>query len=526
MNKSAILKKNIALLSALVLTALVTSCGRQGVTSVNTDSEKSNEKTYPVDITMEGGSGKAYIESPVEITATQEGMTARFVWSSKNYDYMIVDGIRYDNENDGGKSTFTIPIENTTEPLSVIGDTVAMSTPHEIEYTIIWGKSKADVTVSDSERSEDEDTDTAAAFSGREQDETRNAAGKVLVEAGFEKTKETKLTYATGFEIEKYEDYDLITIKGSGVFLLVPEGEKAPDNFPAGVSILNKPLDSTYLVSTSAMDLINACGGLGMITLTGTDKQDWYIDAAVEAMDAGKIAYAGKYRAPDYELLLNKDCNLAIENTMIYHEPAVKEKLTELGIPVLVETSSYESHPLGRLEWIKLYGALYDKEAEADDFFEQQLQIFESIREKEKSTGRTVLFFHVTANGLINVRKNGDYITKMIDLAGGRYALTGAGDGENALSSMNMQMEEFYSEGRDADIIIYDSTIAGELESIAELTDLNPLFKDFKAVREGEVYCTEKNLFQKTTAVSEFMIDLSDIFSGVERDYTYIKKLD
>jgi iron complex transport system substrate-binding protein len=464
------------------------------------------------------------------------------VWSSKNYDYMIVDGIRYDNENDGGNSTFTIPVENTTEPLTVIGDTVAMSTPHEIEYTIIWGEKKTDAAATVGEKTagtdgekaagkDDENTagaDDEAISSRPEKDyqQTKKSAQKALTDFGLKETGKTKLTYATGFEIEKYGDYSLISIDRSGVFLLIPEEGDVPDGLPEGITLLHKPLDGTYLVSTSAMDLVNACGALDMIKLTGTDKNDWYIQAAREAMDAGQITYAGKYRAPDYELLLERNCNLAIENTMIYHEPAVKEKLTELGIPVLVETSSYESHPLGRLEWIKLYGALYDREAEADSFFKEQLQVFDSISDKEKSTDSTVLFFHVTANGLINVRKNGDYITKMIELSGGRYALTGAGDGENALSSMNMQMEDFYSEGRDADIIIYNSTIAGELGSIDDLIALDPLFKDFKAVRDKEVYCTEKNLFQKTTGVSEFMRDLSDVFNGVKRDYTYLKKLE
>lgn len=59
----------------------------------------------------------------------------------------------------------------------------------------------------------------------------------------------------------------------------------------------------------------------------------------------GKIAYAGKYSAPDYEKILSSDCGLAVESTMIYHTPEVKEQLERLGIPVLVERSSYEGHP-------------------------------------------------------------------------------------------------------------------------------------------------------------------------------------
>ena len=74
-------------------------------------------------------------------------------------------------------------------------------------------------------------------------------------------------------------------------------------------------------------------------------------------MEDGRMLYAGKYNAPDYERILSGSCDLAVESTMIYHSPEVKEQLERLGIPVLVERSSYERHPLGRMEWLKLYGA-------------------------------------------------------------------------------------------------------------------------------------------------------------------------
>ena len=75
-------------------------------------------------------------------------------------------------------------------------------------------------------------------------------------------------------------------------------------------------------------------------------------------MEDGRMLYAGKYNAPDYERILSGSCDLAVESTMIYHSPEVKEQLERLGIPVLVERSSYERHPLGRMEWLKLYGVL------------------------------------------------------------------------------------------------------------------------------------------------------------------------
>ncbi len=491
-----------SILFLLLSTVFVTSCGSQGVTSAQ-------KETYLIDITFEGGTGKAYIKSPVEVTDVDGQLTARFVWSSKNYDYMIVGGVKYENENEGGESTFTVDIDSTTGTLPVVGDTVAMSTPHEIEYLITWGEKK------------ENQTETIAG-AGTDKDAARSA----LKKAGLSLTEKTELKYATCFEIEKYGEYTYVSIENSGDYLIVPKDLETPMGLPESMTILKKPLDCTYLVSTSAVDLINTCGALDMIKLSGTRESDWYIEDAKQAMENGKISYAGKYRAPDYELILESGCNLAIENTMIYHEPAVKEKLSELGIPVLVETSSYENHPLGRLEWIKLYGLLFDREKEAKEYFDSQLKSIEPILQKGTKAGKTVAFFHVTANGLINVRKSGDYITKMIEMAGGTYILTGAGEGENALSTMNMQMEEFYKEALEADIIIYNSTIGGEIFSVDELVAKNELFGDFKAVREGKVYCTERNLFQQITGMAEFMKDLSDIFNDVERDYTYINKLD
>ena len=512
MKSRTILHKFIRILFSFIVLLCVTSCASQGVTFVSeTENENVKEtvkETYLVDIGFEGGTGKAYIESPVEVTSVDGDLSAVFVWSSVNYDYMIIDGIRYDNENPGGPSTFTVSLNNITDPLTVIGDTVAMSTPHEIEYTITWGEK----TVTSSE--------VIGTFSVSESE-----LFDALEKAGLSKTGEMIPEYATGFKVTKFGDYTVISIDMSGEYLLIPEGGEVPDGLPEGVMVLQKPLDRTYLVSTSAMDLIVTCGALDRILLSGTKESDWYVEEASEAMSSGDILYAGKYRAPDYELLLNSGCDLAIENTMIYHEPSVIEKLKELGIPVLIETSSYEKNPLGRLEWIKLYGILFDREEEANRYFESQLNSLEDILREKPDTGLKVAFFHVTANGMINVRREGDYITRMIEISGGRYVPENAGEGASALSTMNMQAEDFYAGAKDADVLIYNSTIGGEISSIDELIGMNPLFADFKAVKEGRVYCTERNLFQQTTGMAEFIRDLSDIFAGVEREYTYIYKL-
>lgn len=93
---------------------------------------------YNVNVVLEGGSGRATVDSPAALTVADGKMTATIVWSSPNYDYMIVDGEKYLPTNTEGNSTFEIPVSALGTPLTVTADTVAMSTPHEIEYTLTF----------------------------------------------------------------------------------------------------------------------------------------------------------------------------------------------------------------------------------------------------------------------------------------------------------------------------------------------------------------------------------------------------
>ena len=94
--------------------------------------------TYTCDVTLKGGSGRATVDSPATLTVADGKMTATIVWSSPNYDYMLVGGEKYLPTNTEGNSTFEIPVAALDTPLDVVGDTVAMSTPHEIEYTLTF----------------------------------------------------------------------------------------------------------------------------------------------------------------------------------------------------------------------------------------------------------------------------------------------------------------------------------------------------------------------------------------------------
>lgn len=489
--------------------------------------------TYIADGTLEGGSGRATISSPVELTVKDGQMTARIEFSSPYYDYMIVDGEKYEPENTEGNSQFTIPMAGFDAGVPVTADTVAMSEPHEIDYEIVLDS--ATLKSWDGQTKESEavtEADTTVPDETTENTDGVKSTGtglehEILEIPGLTYDHSMELEYATQFAVDYYQDdYAVITIAQEGSYLVVPEGKEAPEGLDKEIKVLQQPLDHIYLVATSSMDLFRAIGGIENITLSGTDANGWYIEEAKEAMENGNIQYAGKYSAPDYELILANGCDLAIESTMIYHSPDVREKLEEFGIPVLVEHSSYESDPLGRMEWLKLYAVLLDKEEEADAYFQSQTDMLTDVLGAE-NTEKTVAFFSINSNGYVTVRKTGDYISKMIELAGGRYIFQNLGN-DNALSTMNMQMEDFYAGACDADYIIYNSAIESELHSLDELLEKSSLLADFKAVKEGNVWCTEKSLFQETTGIATMISDVHTMLTSDDPDLsqlTYMYRL-
>ncbi len=331
-----------------------------------------------------------------------------------------------------------------------------------------------------------------------------------------------ELSYAENFSVDYYEGgYKVLTTMDGTKVLTVPEDQEIPEGIEEDTIILQEPVSNLYLVSSGVMDMFDKIDAIDTLSFSSQKADGWYIEGAKKAMEEGSLVYAGKYSKPDYELLVSGNCSLAIENTMIQHTPKVIEMLSDFDIPTLIEYSSYENEPLGRMEWVKFFGALTGREEEAEQIFGEQEQIVEKILQENQAdkTGKeqqTVAFFYITSNGLAQVRKSTDYLAKMIEMAGGSYIFDNLTEESSSRSTVSMQLEDFYDGAKDADYLIYNSTIDGGVKSIGELIDKFPLLADFRAVQNGHVWCTTNDMYQQSMSIGYMIRDIHSMLIGAD----------
>lgn len=347
---------------------------------------------------------------------------------------------------------------------------------------------------------------------GTEADHAADVLGGLTYERSME------LQYAKNFSVDYYEGgYKVLKTMDGTQILVVPEDKEVPDGISKDVVVVKQPVKNLYVVSSSIMDIFSKLDAMDTIRLSSQKEEDWYVQDAKDAMERGNILYAGKYSKPDYELIVSENCSLAIENTMITHSPEVSEMLADFDIPTMIEYSSYENHPLARVEWVKFFGALIGKNELAQKLFDEEVRLVDEVTSVEK-TDKTVAFFYVTSNGLIQVRSSSDYVPKMIDLAGGNYIPTNIGDPDSKRSTVSMQIEDFYDQAKDADFIIYNSSIDGGIQSVQELLDKCAVLKDFKAVKEGNVWCTTNDMYQQSMSIGYLIHDMHTMLQGKSQD--------
>ena len=339
-----------------------------GCTGQKTEQTVNSEETQYcwATVTLEGGSGKASVESPCPVLERSGELLAVITWSSSHYDFMIVEGEKILPVNTEGNSSFEVPLKSVarlsdtsqTAPLpadcelKVQADTTAMSTPHLVDYTLSFHffETKEEAESAGEAQQEEDSTDAT-----QEEAVSPSAIREAPELAGLQYLSQDKNEYAKCFAIYRYENgYAVLAVDDGRRYLIVPEGAEVPnigqssDHQDSDLIILRQPLDRIYLAASAVMCQFDEIGAVENVILSGLEKDGWYIEAAREAMEKGTLEYGGKYSAPDYERIVAAGVNLAVESTMIHHTPKVQGKLEKLGIPVMIDRSSYESEPLGR----------------------------------------------------------------------------------------------------------------------------------------------------------------------------------
>ncbi|MBR2257684.1 MAG: ABC transporter substrate-binding protein [Blautia sp.] len=494
----------------------------------------------PRDFSWSGGSGKMTIVCEALIDADTETF-GYFTFGSGKIAYVRVGESEYEAISRTDRSTVFFLPAVCGEEFTVTACTTAMSVPHEIAYQLyvekgeILGESEIEEILSPESKAAEApaaveesiaEEKAAAAEDAADIEETAVTEDAAVMEDaasvkdpvsidGLVFVRKTDFQYAQGVDIYYYEGgYRYINVHDSGCYLQVPQGSKVPAGLSEEVKILPSIPGRIYLAASADMSLFQALDALSHIRFSSLAAESWQIDKAKEAMQNGDILFAGKYNEPDFEMLVTEGCDLAIESTMILHSPRILEMIEDLGIPVFIDRSSYESHPLGRTEWVKVYGAMLGREEEAESFFQEQSEIVEELKDFE-GTGKKVAFFALNSSGIAVIRGAADYVPQMIELAGGRYAFEDITTGEKGFQvSIGLTMEEFYANAADADFLVYNGSIQTPLRSVAELLDKNALFRDFRAVKEGNVWCVDSYLYQATDIAGQLIRDFHFMLTG------------
>ena len=387
---------------------------------------------------------------------------------------------------------------------------------------------------------------TAALSACGEKNETGDAAADVQAEAGTNNDEQPaeapaeenydgklvldhrmELKYAKFFSVDYYKGgYKIAKVQNTpddySVMLIVPEGMSVPEDAPENAIILKQPVNNILVSSTPVTSLINAVGALDAISLTTYDVDSWYIDDVKNALTDNRLTYIGDYKTPDYEKIVAQGTTFAFFSTMLTDD--VRDQLTTLGVDVVLDQSSQEDHPLGRVEWAKLYGAIFNKEEAAEEVFNTQDKYVEDLLKAEK-TGKSVAMFYITSKGVLYARNADDYMAKMVEIAGGDYALSDVGVGETGTAKM--EIEAFYDKAKDADYIIYIWSMGGKPETMEAFLERAAILSDMKAVQDGNVWCTTPDYFQIQNTIGSMINDIHLMLTADESTdrLTYLFKL-
>lgn len=375
-----------------------------GTARVNSATALADGVYTPDKFSWSGGTGKVSI-SCTKITVTGGQAYATIVFSSGSYGYVKANGNTYYPTATGSTSTFVIPVE-LNKNNTIIGMTTKMSTAHEISYSIfiyLSAAAKADGTTVSGETNLSADTldEKAPEIMGLSyQSETKVEHAKyfkiyhydqgiTLLEIDQRKDEDTKETKTkdtkedTDSGLTPAQEEQLALYKAKIVrYLIVPEDAEIPAGLDKEMIVIQKPKKSAYVGSEEVLEILDKLNATDQITSVGVKLKNCKVEGIAKAMKAKKIIYAGTYKKPENKKLMKSKCDLAILSNKILPDEKNKKKMSVedqqkryeelaekfvlLDVPMIVDRSADEKKNDAKVEWSKVYEAIFAQTDSAD----------------------------------------------------------------------------------------------------------------------------------------------------------------
>lgn len=321
-------------------------------------------------------------------------------------------------------------------------------------------------------------------------------------------TGSVTLEYATKFKIENLADNCKKVTDGEGrELLLVPRGQEAPSEYN-DLPVINTPVKRVVVLSTTQASLLRPLDELGSIIGTNTEKEQWHMDEMKEGLESGKIELVGSGMGPlDFDKIVALKPDLVFAYTGSPADVETLRKLEELKVPVAVDNSWLENHPLGRMEWVKFLAAFYEKGEQGDAIFDNAVKKTEEISKKTaEAKEKPKVLWGMMYEGKVYVPDGDSYVAKMIEMAGGDYLF------KDKKGGGTITLEEFYARGKEADVYISDTLPQYGVTSIAKITEQAKVLEELEIIKEGKVWCYQPWYYESLDKTDEIIADLGAIF--------------
>ena len=321
----------------------------------------------------------------------------------------------------------------------------------------------------------------------------------------------TEIKFAEKFSIEYLKDsIKVITDADGREFLLLPDEAEAPEGYET-LPVIRTPIKNAFFMSTTHIGLLDAIGVSSVydsVAAVATEQSQWTNPNIIDRFSSGKLQYIEQthWSAADIEAVTKMKPDVVFVGGGNQSGTDIKAQMQDLGITYVVVSEYLESSGTASLEWIKFFAAFYNLDSEAAAVFEAKTARMNELHQKASELSeedKPLVAFGLVWDGTVYVPSADSTSAKEIGMAGGRFYLPDLhGEG-----SLQIGMEEFVNNARDADILIYTSMYS-YAKNKQMLLDADPLFAEFKAFKNNQIYVYRDDFYMNSAAIDEKFEDM------------------